>query len=136
MWKCEVCGRVFKRNNQGHFCSNSEKTVDAYIKIQTKEVQVLLVELRKTLLGVLPKAKEKIAWGMPTYWEGKNIIHFAAYKNHIGLYPGPEAVVYFADALKDYKTSKGAIQFSYDVEIPYDLIGQIALWCYETGNHH
>ena len=67
---------------------------------------------------------------MPTYWKGRNIIHFAAIKNHIGLYPGGEAPVVFAEKLKDYKTSKGTIQFPLNKEIPLELIAEIAVWCY------
>jgi len=85
---------------------------------------------------VLPDAEERISWRMPTFWEKHNIIHFAAYKNHLGLYPGPEAIEYYSDQLKEYKTSKGAIQFQYDTAIPLELIAQIAKWCYETGHHH
>lgn len=92
--------------------------------------------MRITIRDLLPNAKEKISWGMPTYWEGQNIIHFAASKNHLGLYPGEEAIIELSDKLLDYKTTKGAIQFPYKQEIPFDLISQITLWCYETGNHH
>ena len=67
---------------------------------------------------------------MPTFWKGCNIIHFAAAKNHIGIYPGAEAIVAFADRLKDYKTSKGAIQLPGGKELPLELIAEIARWCY------
>ena len=70
---------------------------------------------------------------MPTYWKKHNLIQFAAFKKHIGLYPGPEAVEAFADKLQDYKTSKGAIQIPYDKPLPLELIAQIAKWC-EQGN--
>lgn len=73
---------------------------------------------------------------MPTFWKKQNIIHFAAFKNHIGIYPGAEAVVHFADRLTDYKNSKGAIQFPLQKPLPLDLIAEIAKWCYNTGNHH
>ena len=72
---------------------------------------------------------------MPTYWKDHNIIHFAAHKNHIGIYAGVQAVINFQDHLADYKTSKGAIQFPYSKEIPVELIAEIAKWCWETGNH-
>ena len=70
-----------------------------------------------------------------TYWKGHNIIHFAGFKNHVGLYPGPEAVREFAERLKEYKTSKGTIQLPYSKPVPAELISDIARWCYETGNH-
>ena len=79
--------------------------------------------------GSLPEAKEKISWSMPTYWKGRNLIQFAAFKKHIGLYPGPEAVEAFADRLTDYKTSKGTIQIPYSKPLPLELIGEIAAWC-------
>jgi len=72
---------------------------------------------------------EKISWSMPTYWKKHNLIQFAEFKKHVGLYPGPEAVEAFADRLQAYKTSKGAIQFPYDKPLPLALIGEIAKWC-------
>lgn len=61
-----------------------------------------------------------------------NIIQFAIFRNHIGLYPGPEAVAVFADRLQEYRTSKGAIQLPYDRPLPLELIGDIARWCGEN----
>jgi uncharacterized protein YdhG (YjbR/CyaY superfamily) len=74
---------------------------------------------------------------MPTYWQGRNILHFAAAKKHIGLYPGPEAVAHFADKLDEggYQYSKGTIQIPYSGELPLALIAEIAAWCRDTGNH-
>ncbi len=68
-----------------------------------------------------------------TYWKGHNLIQFAAFKKHIGVYPGPEAVEKFADRLMEYKTSKGAIQFPYEKPMPLEFIAEIAKWC-ETGD--
>jgi uncharacterized protein YdhG (YjbR/CyaY superfamily) len=73
---------------------------------------------------------------MPTYWNKHNIIHFAAFKKHIGLYPGAKGIENFADRLMEYKTSKGAVQLPCDKPLPLELIAEIAKWCYETGNHH
>ena len=53
---------------------------------------------------------------MPTFWKGRNLIHFAAASKHIGLYPGPDAIVAFAERLKGYKTSKGTVQIPLDRE--------------------
>lgn len=136
MWKCPKCNREFKRTNQSHYCGEAPKTIDEYILNQPVEIQEILNQVRITIRDLLPNVKEKISWGMPTYWEGQNIIHFAASKNHLGLYPGEEAIIELSDKLLDYKTTKGAIQFPYKQEIPFDLISQITLWCYETGNHH
>lgn len=136
MWKCPSCGREFKRTNQSHFCGESSNTIDSYIASQPESVQSLLNQIRKTLRSVLPDAEERISWSMPTFWKKQNIIHFAAFKNHIGIYPGEKAIVYFADKLSDYKTSKGAIQLPYSKGLPLELIAEIAKWCYEIGNHH
>ena len=74
---------------------------------------------------------------MPTYWKGHNIIQFAAAKKHIGLYPGPEAVAFFAEKLEKAgcKYSKGSIQIPYSKDLPLELIAEIADWCWSTGNH-
>ena len=104
--------------------------IDEYILKQDTAVQPQLNAIRDTIRAAIPDAVEKISYQMPTYWKGRNIIHFAAFKNHIGLYPGGEAPVVFAERLKDYKTSKGTIQFPLDKEPPLDLIAEIAMWCY------
>ena len=89
-----------------------------------------LNEVRQILRAALPEAQEKISWSMPTYWKGRNIIHFAASKKHLGLYPGGEATVFFADRLSDYDVSKGTIRLSYTKPLPKELIAEIAVWCY------
>jgi uncharacterized protein YdhG (YjbR/CyaY superfamily) len=66
-----------------------------------------------------------MSWQMPTFWQGENLVHFAAQKSHIGLYPGESGVRVFADRLTGYKTSKGAIRFQLSEPIPYDLIEEI-----------
>ena len=104
--------------------------IDEYIAAQDEAIQPRLNAIRDTIRAALPGAVEKISYQMPTYWKGRNIIHFAAFKNHIGLYPGGEAPVVFAEKLKDYKTSKGTIQFPLNKEIPLELIAEIAVWCY------
>lgn len=108
--------------------SDKEKTVetiDAYIAQYPLEIRVLLEKVRQTIREAAPDAKEKISWGMPTFWQSENIIHFAMAKNHIGLYPGESGVRCFLDRLTDYHTSKGAIQFPLKKPIPYDLITEI-----------
>jgi len=129
MWTCPKCGRTFKRQGQDHYCGKAPETVDGYIAGQPEEVREYLKEIREALRAALPEAEERISWSMPTYWKKCSLIHFAAFKKHIGLYPGPEAVKIFADRLKEYKTSKGAIQLPYDKPLPLELIGEIAKWC-------
>ena len=136
MWKCQKCGQEFEKAYQAHTCGEPLKTIDSYITGQPDSVRPLLHQVRDAIRTVLPDAEERISWSMPTFWKKHNIIHFAAFKNHIGLYPGVEAMEHFADRLKEYKTSKGAVQFQYSKPIPLELIAEIAKWCYETGNHH
>ena len=109
-------------------------TIQEYISKQDADIQPRLMAVYETIRTVLPEAEERISWSMPTFWKGRNIIHFAAAKNHIGLYPGPEAVEMFADRLSGYKTSKGAIQFPNNKELPLELIAEIALWSYKKNS--
>ncbi len=137
MWKCPKCGRSFRNENQQHYCGKAPETIDDYILAQDESIRDQLQRVRKVLRDKLPDAAEKISWSMPTYWMGHNIIHFAAQKKHIGLYPGPEAVDQFADQLDraGIKHSKGTIQIPYSDALPLSLIGEIAAWCRDTGNH-
>lgn len=135
MWKCPKCGRTFKKHGQSHYCGKAPETIEEYIAAQPEEVQPYLTELRNALRAALPEAEERISWSMPTYWKKHNIIHFAGFKNHAGLYPGPEAVLEFAERLTEYRTSKGTIQLPYSRPVPAELVSDIARWCLETGNH-
>ncbi len=107
----------------------SPTTIEDYICIQPEKAQTYLRQVNETIRAAIPEAAEKISWQMPTYWKKHNLIQFAAFKKHIGLYPGPKAIEIFSDHLKAYKTSKGAIQFPYDQPLPLELIAQIAQWC-------
>ena len=137
MWKCPKCGRSFKREEQSHYCGKAPATIDEYINSQDEVIRDQLQCVREAIRDELPNATEKISWSMPTYWQGHNIIHFAAQKKHIGLYPGPEAVERFADKLEEAgcKYSKGSIQIPCSDELPLDLISAIAAWCRDAGNH-
>ena len=127
MWKCPKCGREFENAEQNHFCEKIE-TIDAYIAGQPAEVQPLLQAVREAIRAAAPHAIEKISWRMPTFWQGENIIHFAAFKKHIGIFPGGEAVGAFAERLAGYKTSKGTIQCPLNKPIDYELIADIVRW--------
>ncbi len=129
MWKCPKCGRTFKNTNQDHYCGEPPKTIEEYIKRQPEQVQPFLRQVNTAIQSAIPTAQEKISWSMPTYWKKHNLIQFAAFKKHIGLYPGPEAVEAFAVKLTQYHTSKGAIQLPYDQPLPRELIAEIARWC-------
>ena len=130
MWKCPKCGREFGREGQEHYCVKPQ-TIDAYIALQDKERQPKLKEIRAILRAAIPEAEERISWSMPTYWKGRNILHFAASKKHLGLYPGSEATAAFAEDLKEYDVSKGTIRLPWNKELPADLIQRIARWCFE-----
>ena len=134
MWKCPKCGREFKNKDQSHYCGEKPKTIDEYILSQDADKQEDLLYIRQILRDALPEAEERISWSMPTFWKKHNILHFAASKGHIGLYPGPEAVLHFAKELQDYKTDKGTIRIPYG-KVDAALIEKIAKWCWETGNH-
>lgn len=127
MWKCQKCGREFNNTEQDHFCLKPS-SIDDYIAAQSADVQPLLQSIRETIRANAPGATEKISWRMPTFWQGGNLIHFAAFKKHIGLYPGGEANTEFAGRLAGYKTSKGAIQLPLDKPIDHELIADIVRW--------
>ena len=110
------------------------RNIDEYIAAQQEAVQPRLREIRAILQAALPDAQERISWSMPTYWKGRNIIHFAAFRNHIGLYPGGEATTVFAEELKGFDVSKGTIRLPHDRALPVDLIARIAAWCYGAYN--
>lgn len=111
--------------------------MDEYILAQDEKIRDKLQSVRAVLKRELPDAEEKISWSMPTYAKGHNILHFAASKKHIGLYPGPEAVAEFSQKLDrtGCAYSKGTIRIPYSGELPLELIAEIAAWCRDTGNH-
>lgn len=130
MWKCPKCGREFSRQDQDHYCMKPQ-TIDEYIAMQDEAVQPRLQEVRGIIHSAIPEAEERISWSMPTFWKGRNLIHFAASKKHLGLYPGDEATRVFAEALKDFDVSKGTIRIPWNRALPETLIREIARWCYE-----
>ena len=129
-WKCPKCGREFVSQNQSHYCERPQ-TVDEYIALQDLAVQPRLNEVRALIRYAVPDAEETISWSMPTYWKGRNLIHFAASKKHLGIYPGGEATGVFAEELKGYDVSKGTIRLPWEKELPAELIIKIARWCYD-----
>lgn len=105
--------------------SNSFSTIADYISLFDGEKKELLIALREIIASAAPEATETINYQMPTFRYNGNLIHFAMSKNHLGLYPGPAAIVHFADQLTAYKTSKGAIQLPLDKPLPKKLIQDI-----------
>ncbi len=117
-------------NNDGEIL----RTIDEYIAGQPENIRPFLNQVRDTIRTAIPDAQERISWKMPTYWKKHNIIHFASFKNHIGIYPGAEAMVYFAERLAEYKTSKGSLQLPHNKPLPLELIAEIARWSYKTNS--
>jgi uncharacterized protein YdhG (YjbR/CyaY superfamily) len=101
------------------------KNFDEYISQFPEELQNKLQQIRMVIRDSAPDATEKISYGMPTFYLNGNLVHFAAFKNHIGLYPTPSAIEAFEEELTSFKTSKGAIQFPLDESIPFELIKKI-----------
>ena len=130
-WKCPKCGREFSKQNQDHYCIRPQ-TIEEYIAAQDETVRPRLERLREIIHEAIPDAEETISWSMPTFRKGKNLIHFAAFKKHIGLYPGGEATAVFAEKLTDLDVSKGAVRLPHDRELPEALIAEIAKWCYAS----
>ena len=102
------------------------ETIDKYISEYPENIQKILKKVRKIIKEAVPDANEKISYGMPTFYQEENLVHFAANKKHLGFYPTSSGVKNFKEELGNYKTSKGAIQFPYDKPIPYELIKKIA----------
>ena len=97
-------------------------TIDEYISSFPKDVQQTLTIMRNTIRKAAPKATEKIAYGIPTFYLEGNLVHFGGFKNHIGFYPAPQGLKEFQKELSAYKGSKGAVQFPYDKPLPLSLI--------------
>jgi uncharacterized protein YdhG (YjbR/CyaY superfamily) len=105
------------------------KTVDEYISAFPKETQTLLEKVRSSIRNKAPEAIESISYGMPAYKiNGKALVYFAGYKNHIGFYATPTGHSEFANELSIYKQGKGSVQFPLDQTIPYELIERIVLF--------
>ena len=102
------------------------KTIDEYIRTFPKDVQTILEKMRKTIREAAPGAVETISYQMPTFkLNGKGLVYFAAFKNHIGFYPIPSGVEAFEKELSSYKQGKGSVQFPIDQPVPYDLVRRV-----------
>jgi len=99
--------------------------IDEYIESFPEEVQKILQEIRATIKAAAPEAKEKISYQMPTFDLKGNLVHFAAFKHHIGFYPAPTGIEAFKVELSVYKTAKGSVQFPIDKPMPLELITRI-----------
>ena len=101
------------------------RTIDEYIAGFPPDVQDILQKIRMTIREAAPDAQETISYQMPTFTLKGNLVHFAAFKSHIGFYPVPTGIEAFRDELAVYKQGKGSVQFPLDQPIPYDLISKI-----------
>jgi uncharacterized protein YdhG (YjbR/CyaY superfamily) len=99
--------------------------IDKYIKEFPEETQSLLEQIRMTIRAEAPEAEEIISYGIPTFKLNSNLVHFAAYKNHIGFYPAPSGIDAFRKELSTFKVTKGTVQFPIDQPLPTDLIAKI-----------
>jgi uncharacterized protein YdhG (YjbR/CyaY superfamily) len=100
-------------------------TIDDYIGQFSPDIQDRLRAVRNAIREAAPDAAEKISWQMPTFHQHGNVVHFAAFKDHISLFPGASGVEAFADRLSGFKTSKGTIQFPHGQPLPIELIKEV-----------
>lgn len=107
------------KNNRGF------NSIDEYIASFPEDIQNILNDIRATIRAAAPEATEKISYQMPTFFLNGNLVHFAAFKNHVGFYPTPSGIDEFKAELSKYKGGKGSIQFPIDQPVPLDLIAKI-----------
>ncbi len=103
----------------------SPNKIDTYIASFPAGVQEILEQIRNIIRAAAPEAQETINYQIPTFTLEGNLVHFAAFKKHIGFYPTPSGIDKFKDELSAYKGAKGSVQFPLDQPIPYDLIARI-----------
>ena len=101
------------------------ESIDAYIAGFPTDVQQLLEAVRATIREAAPEAEEAIKYAIPTFTLHGNLVHFAAFKNHIGFYPAPAGIAEFKQALSAYEGAKGSIKFPFDKPLPLALISEI-----------
>ena len=100
-------------------------SIDEYIQTFPEDIQKILQEVRATIKAAAPDAEEKISYQMPTFFLKGNLIHFAAFKNHIGLYPTPSGTEAFKHELSIYQGAKGSVRLPIDKPMPLKLISKI-----------
>ena len=108
---------------------SSPKTIIEYIRNEPAPIRKVLKEMRALVAKSAPLATEKLAWGMPTFYLEGNLLHFAAFKNHMSLFPGSDAVAKFKKALPRFESSKGTIQIPYGIPLPAGVIARIVKYC-------
>ena len=101
------------------------QNIDDYIQAYPKHVQVLLEQMRLTIRRTAPSAEETISYSMPAFKQKGVLVWFAAFKNHIGFYPGASGISHFKKQLSKYKGAKGSVQFPLDKPLPLALVSRI-----------
>jgi uncharacterized protein YdhG (YjbR/CyaY superfamily) len=104
---------------------NQVLTIDGYIASFPVNIQKILQELRAVIRAAAPDASEKISYQIPTFYQNGNLVHFAAFKHHIGFYPTSSGTEHFKQELLAYECSKGTIRFPIDQPLPFELISKI-----------
>ena len=105
---------------------NKPVDIDEYIDGFPKDIQKMLELVRETIKKTAPDAKETISYAMPAFTlNGRNLVYFAGFINHIGFYPAPVGMEAFKQELSGYKTGRGSVQFPLDKPIPLELIAKI-----------
>lgn len=105
--------------------SLAASTIDEYLRDFPPDVRARLAQLRDTIRQAAPNATERISYRVPTFYLNGNLVHFAAFAHHIGLYPGPSGIAKFRKELAAYKSAKGSVQFPHDEPLPLDLVAKI-----------
>lgn len=103
-------------------------TIDDYIDRFPGDVQEILQRIRRTVQEAAPDAEETISYQIPTFRQNGNLVHFAAFKKHIGFYPTPAGIEAFASQLSRYESARGSVKFPLNDPMPYDLIREIVLY--------
>ena len=101
------------------------RTIAEYIAGFPSDVRERLVKIRMTIRKAAPEAEETINYQIPTFTLKGNLVHFAAFKNHIGFYPTSTGIKRFKNELSDYEGAKGSVKFPYDKPVPFDVISKI-----------
>lgn len=105
-------------------------TIDDYIRSYPADVQLILEEVRRTIRTVAPAAAETISYQIPTFaLDGRYLVHFAAWKNHLALYPTPAGDQAFEQEIAPYRAAKSTVRFPLRQPIPYDLIERLVALC-------
>jgi uncharacterized protein YdhG (YjbR/CyaY superfamily) len=105
--------------------ADSPGNIDEYIAGFPPDIQEILQQIRMSIREAAPGAEETIKYRMPTFVMNENLVHFAAFQNHVGFYPTPSGIAKFKDALSAYKSAKGSVQFPIDEPMPLNLVKKI-----------